>query len=114
MVKLNLSLYSLYNAKAYNKLAGPISTSSCPGNTASFKDMSQRWQAIGNTVSELTSLKFEPKTSCSRDDRNNCSTNWPVHINGDNHISQNMIAKDLDKTDEKRVTKIRVKERGSN
>ena len=60
MVKLNLSSYSLYYAKACNKLSGPISTSSCPGNTASFKDMSQRWQAIGNTVSELTGLKFEP------------------------------------------------------
>ena len=30
--------------------------------------MSQQWRAVGNTVSDLTSLKFERKTSCSRDE----------------------------------------------
>ena len=33
---------------------GPISTSLHPGNTAPFEKMSQRWQAVGNTVSDLT------------------------------------------------------------
>ena len=39
-----------------------------PGNTASFKEMSQRWQAIGNTVLDLTGPRFEPQTSRSRDE----------------------------------------------
>ena len=29
----------------------------------------QLWRAVGNTVSDLTSPRFEPKTSCSRDKR---------------------------------------------
>ena len=37
-------------------------------NTAPFK-MSQQWQAISNTVFNLTSLRFEPSTSRSRDER---------------------------------------------
>ena len=35
--KLNLSLYSLYYAVACNELAGPISVSLHPGNTALFE-----------------------------------------------------------------------------
>ena len=31
--------------------------------------MSQRWRAVGDTVSDLTGLKFEPQTSHSRDER---------------------------------------------
>ena len=31
--------------------------------------MSQRWRAVGNTVSDLTGPRFEPQTSCSRDKR---------------------------------------------
>ena len=31
--------------------------------------MSQRWQAVGNTVSDLTGPRFEPQISCSRDER---------------------------------------------
>ena len=31
--------------------------------------MSQRWRAFGNTVSDLTSSKFEPQTSYSRNER---------------------------------------------
>ena len=31
--------------------------------------MSQRWRAIKNIVSCLTSPKFEPQTACSRDER---------------------------------------------
>ena len=38
------------------------------GNTASF-EMLQQWHTIGNTVSDLTGLRFEPQTSRSRDER---------------------------------------------
>ena len=31
--------------------------------------MSQRWQAVGNTVSDLTGPRFEPQTFHSRDER---------------------------------------------
>ena len=48
--KSNLSLYLLYYAEACNEIAGPISASLRPGNTASFEEMAQRWQAVGNTV----------------------------------------------------------------
>ena len=40
-----------------------------PGNTAPFEEMSQRWRAVGNTVFDLTGLRFEPQTSRSRDER---------------------------------------------
>ena len=67
--KSNLSLYSLDYAEACNELAGPISASLRPGNTAPFEEMSQRWRAVGNTVSDLTGPRFEPQTSRSRDKR---------------------------------------------
>ena len=31
-----------------------------PGNTAPIEKMSQRWQAVGETASDLTALRFEP------------------------------------------------------
>ena len=68
-IKSNLSLYSLHYAEACNELAGPISASLRPGNTAPFEEMSLRWRAIGNTVSDLTGPRFEPQTSRSRDER---------------------------------------------
>ena len=40
-----------------------------PGSTASFEGMSQRRQVVGNTVSDLTGSRFEPRTSRSRDKR---------------------------------------------
>ena len=64
----NLSLYSLDYAEACNELAGPISTSLRPGNTAPFEEMLQRWRAVGNTASDLTGPRFEPQTSRSRDE----------------------------------------------
>ena len=67
-IKSNLSLYSLDYAEACNELAGPISASLRPGNTAPFQEMSQRWRAVGNTVSDLTGPRFEPQTSRSRDE----------------------------------------------
>ena len=40
-----------------------------PPNTATFEEMSQRWQAISNTLSNLTGLRFEPQISRSTDKR---------------------------------------------
>ena len=37
------------------------------GNKSSFKEVVQRWRAVGNTVSVLTDPRFEPHTSRSRD-----------------------------------------------
>ena len=68
-IKSNLSLYSLDYAEACNELAGPISASLRPGNTVPFEEMSQRSRAVGNTVSNLTCLRFESQTSRSRDER---------------------------------------------
>ena len=39
------------------------------GNTASFQEMLQRWQDVGNTVTDLTGPRFEPETSCSKNKR---------------------------------------------
>ena len=62
----NLSLYSLYYAEACNEFAGPISVSLRPGNTTPFEEMSQRWRAVGNTVSNLTGQRFgQPETGQS-------------------------------------------------
>ena len=68
-IKSNLSLYSLDYAETCNELAGPISSSLRPGNTAPFEEMSRRWRAVGNTVSDLTGPRFELETSRSRDER---------------------------------------------
>ena len=38
------------------------------GNTAPFKEILQQWQAIDNTVSDLTGPRFKPQTSHSRDE----------------------------------------------
>ena len=38
------------------------------GNTGPFEEMSQRWRAIGNTVSDMTGPRFEPQTSHSTDE----------------------------------------------
>ena len=59
----------MYYAKASNELAGPISASLRPGNTTSFEKMSQGWQAVANTVFDLTSLRFESQTSRFKDER---------------------------------------------
>ena len=39
------------------------------GNTVRFGKVLQRWRAFRNTVSDLNGLKFEPKNSCSTDER---------------------------------------------
>ena len=66
--KSNLSSYSLYYAKACYEFAGLSSLLLLPGNTAPFREMLQQWRAIGNTASDLTSSRFEPQTSCFRDE----------------------------------------------
>ena len=42
-IKLNPLLDSLYYAEASNELAGPISASLRPGDTAHFEEMLQQW-----------------------------------------------------------------------
>ena len=54
----NFSLHSLFYAEACSEITGPISKFLCPGHTSSFEEMSQRWQALGNTVSALTGPRF--------------------------------------------------------
>ena len=58
--KSNLLLCSLYYAEACNEFAGPTSASLRPGNAALFKEMLQRWRAVGNNVSDLTGARFTP------------------------------------------------------
>ena len=72
MIKSNLSLYLMYYAEACNEFAGLISASLRADITALFKEMLQRWRAVGNTGSDFTSPRFEPQTSCSRDERVTC------------------------------------------
>ena len=60
----NLLLYSLCYTDAEL-----ISASLLPGSTALFKEMSQRWRAVGNAVSNLTGPGFEPRTICFEDER---------------------------------------------
>ena len=81
--KSNALLYSLYYTDACNEFAGPISTSLRPGNTASFEEMSRRWKAVGNTVSNLTSPRIEPHTYRSRDER---VIAWPTGRYSRKHI----------------------------
>ena len=55
----NLSSYLLYYAEACNEFAGLISALLRLRATQLLsKKMSQRWRAVGNTVSTLTSLRF--------------------------------------------------------
>ena len=68
VAKSNLSLYSLYCTELCNEFAGPISVSLRPGNAVPFEEMSQRWQAVSNTV-RLASPRFESQTSRFRVDR---------------------------------------------
>ena len=68
-IKLNFLLYSLYYAEECNKLAGLVSASLRAGSTGLFEEISQRWQAIGSNVLDLTDPRFEPQTSRSRDER---------------------------------------------
>ena len=68
-IKLNITVNSLYYSEACNELTGPISALLRQRNTAPFKEMLQRWRAVGNTASDFNDPKFKPQTSCSRDER---------------------------------------------
>ena len=46
-------------------LAGLLSASWRLGNVASLEEMSQRWQAVGNPESYLTSRRFNPTLTAS-------------------------------------------------
>ena len=53
-----------------NELAGPIFASLRPSNTAFFfEEMLQQRRAVGNTMSDLTGLRFEHQTYRYRDER---------------------------------------------
>ena len=41
--------------------------------------MSQRWRAVGNTVSNLTGPRFEPQTYRSKDERVNIMPKYSLH-----------------------------------
>ena len=60
-LKSNVSLYSLDYAEACNELAGPISASLRPSNTASFEEMSRRWRAV--TARDLIFKPPAPETN---------------------------------------------------
>ena len=62
----NLSLKSLYYAEACNEFAGPSRQYSL-GQNSSFEEKSSRWQAVGNTESNLVGSRFESLTFRSRD-----------------------------------------------
>ena len=56
-------------AEAHNKFAGPTYASLRPNNTDSFKEMSLRWRAISNTMSDLSGPRLKSQTSFSKDKR---------------------------------------------
>ena len=49
----------------YSRSIAPKRVMSWRGNTASFEKMWLRWRAVGNTVSDLTGLRFEPHCTFS-------------------------------------------------
>ena len=65
--KIKSLVYSLNYAETCNRF-GDIYASLRPGDTALFKAMSQRWQAVGNVVSDLIGPRFEPQIYRSRDE----------------------------------------------
>ena len=83
-IKSNLSLNSLYYVEAGNELAGPIPAPFRPGNSAPFEEMSQRWLAVDNSVSDLTGPIWTSDLPLQRRTRNR-STNWPVYNQSSNH-----------------------------
>ena len=46
------------------------------GDTALFKEMSQRWRVVGNSVSNLTGPGFEPELPLQRRTRHRLAI-WP-------------------------------------
>ena len=66
------------SAEACNKL-GPIFASLRAGNIVRFEEMSQRWRAVGNTVSDLTRRDLNLRSPSQRRTRYR-STNWLVTV----------------------------------
>ena len=66
-----ISRYTRYIVpKHVTSLRGPISALLRPNNTSPFEVMYlQRWQAVDNTVFDLTGPRFKPQTSRSSDER---------------------------------------------
>ena len=54
-------ILAVYSVKAYIKFVRPISTSlgQRQHSLLPFEEMLRRWQAVGNTVSDLTGPRFE-------------------------------------------------------
>ena len=69
IIKSITQIFRYTRAEACNEFAGPITLSLHPGNTVPFEEMSHRWRAIGNAVSDLTGPRFEPQTTRSREER---------------------------------------------
>ena len=55
--------------KLATSLRSPSPRHCACGNTAPFEEMSQRWRAVGSTVSNLTGPRSESQTSRCRDER---------------------------------------------
>ena len=55
----NLLSYSMCYAEACYEFARLISVFRFPGNTTPFEEMTQRWRAVGDTVSDLSGPRFE-------------------------------------------------------
>ena len=72
--KLNLLLYSLYYAEAWNRVCGAhILFIALEGNTAPYEEMLHRLRAVGNTESNLTDSRFEqPETNALSLDQLSC------------------------------------------
>ena len=63
-IKIKPLLYSPYYAQACNELRGPSSQlSTWATQLRTPEKTSQRWQAVGDSVSDLTSAGIEPQTS---------------------------------------------------
>ena len=59
--KSKISLYWLFYAEECKEFAGAhLRTIMRTSSTALFEEISQRWRAIGNTVFDLTGLRFDP------------------------------------------------------
>ena len=55
--------------KSVTSLRGPSRGHCSCGSTAPFKELSELWQAVDNTVSDLICPRFEPQTFRSKDER---------------------------------------------
>ena len=76
-IKIKSSLYSLYCAETFNEFTGPITSLRVAGNIALYEKISQRWRAVGNSLSNLTGPRFEPQTYLLQRRMRYYSINWP-------------------------------------